>query len=82
MVGRVVAEAASRAGCGLVDLLCSGYNPGVEEIGLYAILSGELGLEFPFKEEFEPASGEGLIDETGRVIREVGAALRGYWSLG
>jgi len=82
-VGRAVVEAAERAGCGLVDLLCSGYNPGTEEQGLYALFSGELGIELELRESqaLEPVDPR-LLEKTGDVIDELAKILKPYWTLG
>lgn len=81
-IGSAVAEAASKAGCGVVDLVCSGYNPATVEEGWLAILSGEAGLEVETPEE-ETLRREplGLVEETGRVIEALLRRLRNYWSL-
>jgi len=82
-VGRAVVEAAERAGCGLVDLLCSGYNPGTEVQGLYALFSGELGMELDVKESqaHEPEDPK-LLEKTVDVIDELAKILKPYWTLG
>jgi acetoin utilization protein AcuC len=82
MIGSASADAASQAGCGLVDLVCSGYSPGVEEIGLYALLSGELGLEFDYKDEKPPEPLPGAVEKTKEVIIELSRVLKDYWSIG
>jgi acetoin utilization protein AcuC len=82
MIGKATVEAANEVGCGLVDLVCSGYNPGFEEKGLFAILSGELGLELNYKEEeaqLDPV--EGCMEKTDSTIKELSHILRNYWNI-
>ncbi len=81
-IGEAVAEAASRAGCAIVDLCCSGYNPETVAEGWLALLSGEAGLEAGLPED-HPARGEaeGVVEEAGRVIMTLKRRLREYWRL-
>lgn len=80
MIGETTVEMAAEAGCGLVDLVCSGYNPGYEEKGLYALLSGELGLELNYVEVL-PERKEGVIEKTKKMIRELGIQFKDHWEL-
>ena len=82
MIGSSTAEAVSKLGCGLVDLVCSGYNPGAEEIGLYAILSGELGLEFTFKDDKVIVDRPDLVKKTREVVNKLSLILKDYWTIG
>jgi len=82
-VGRAVVEEAERAGCPLVDLLCSGYNPGTEVQGLYALFSGELEAELDVKESQAPEPEDPkLLEKTADVIDELAKILKPYWTLG
>jgi acetoin utilization protein AcuC len=82
-VGRAVVEEVERAGCPLVDLLCSGYNPGTEVQGLYALFSGELGAELDVKESQAPEPEDPkLLEKTADVIDELAKILKPYWTLG
>jgi acetoin utilization protein AcuC len=82
MIGEETVRAAEEAGCGLVDLVCSGYNPGYEEKGLYAILCGELGLELNYMEdEPQPEPISGCIEKTNSTINELSHLLRDYWKI-
>lgn len=82
MIGESTVEMAREAGCGLVDLVCSGYNPGFEELGLFAILSGELGLEVNYSEEGKrPEIPSGVKEKTDVVISELGSTLRDFWEI-
>jgi acetoin utilization protein AcuC len=82
MIGQATAESAREVGCGLVDLLCSGYNPGFEEKGLLALLSGELDLELNYKEdEVLPEPVEGCVEKTSSTILELSHILRDYWNI-
>jgi acetoin utilization protein AcuC len=82
MIGKATVEAASEVSCGLVDLVCSGYNPGFEEKGLFALLSGELSLEFNVKEdEAQPEPVEGCIEKTNSTIMELSHIIKDYWNI-
>lgn len=82
MIGEATVEAAEMAGCGLVDLVCSGYNPGFEEKGLYAILSGELGLSLDYMEDVpKPEPVAGCVEKTVSMIDELSTILRDYWRI-
>jgi acetoin utilization protein AcuC len=82
-IGEVVAEAASKAGCGVVDLCCSGYNPSTVAQGWLALLSGVAGLEVPLVESTQPPVADGVVvGETRDVISEIQSKLAEYWSLG
>lgn len=81
-IGRAVSEAAEEAGCGLVDLVCGGYNPGYEEKGLFSLLSGELGLDLNYREEGLPrVSDPTVVSETKAVINRLSDVLSGYWNI-
>jgi acetoin utilization protein AcuC len=80
-IGRTVVEEASRAGCGLVDLLCGGYTPGLEEKGLYALFAGELGIKLDYGEDTEPPSFPGVLDKTKAVLKELTTTFKPYWNL-
>ena len=60
-------------------LVCSGYNTGYDE-GLYAILSGELGLELDYVEVL-PERKEGVLEKTKKMIREESNQFKDYWEL-
>ena len=82
-LGRTVVEAAERAGCGLIDLLCSGYNPGTEEQGLYSLFAGELGMELDMRESQAPVPEDPkLLEKTEDIIDELAKKLSPYWTLG
>jgi acetoin utilization protein AcuC len=82
-IGEVVAEAASKAGCGVVDLCCSGYNPSTVAQGWLALLSGVAGLDVPLVESTQPPVADGVVvGETRDVISEIQSKLAEYWSLG
>ena len=80
-IGRRVVEVAEDAGCGLIDLICSGYNPGTEELGLYSLFLGELGSELDVVESELPTVTEGVLEETRRTIDYLGSILEPYWFL-
>jgi len=81
-IGKAVIEAAEDVDCGIVDLVCSGYNPGYEERGLYAILSGELGLDLNYTEEVPPPiSDPDLLDVTKNVVNQLSDTLIDYWNI-
>jgi acetoin utilization protein AcuC len=82
MIGEATVEAAEEAECGVIDLVCSGYHPGFEEKGLYAILSGELGLELNYEEdEPRPEPVKGCIEKTNSTIKDLGNILEDYWNI-
>jgi acetoin utilization protein AcuC len=81
MIGTAAAEAALHVGCGLIDLVCSGYNPGTEEIGLYAILSGELGLEFDYIDSKAPEDHSDLVKSTRDAITRLSSTLKDFWKI-
>jgi acetoin utilization protein AcuC len=81
MIGKATVEMAREVGCGLVDLVCSGYNPGFEERGLFALLSGELGLELSYVEEGKPEPEDKCVEKTDSVLKELALILRDYWNI-
>ncbi len=81
-IGRAVSEASAEVGCGVVDLLCGGYNPGHEEWGLYALLSGSLGRELRFRERGRrPKVDSTIVERTSDVLNELGEVLSSYWAI-
>ncbi|RLI10419.1 hypothetical protein DRO42_01285 [Candidatus Bathyarchaeota archaeon] len=82
-IGEAVADAASAAGCGVIDLCCSGYNPETVAEGWLAILSGVTGIEADLVELCPPRrSDPRLLKRTETVIDALAEKLSGYWSLG
>jgi len=81
-IGKAVREASKAQGCGVVDLLCSGYAPGREEKVLYSIFAGELGFEPPYKDN-KPKNKDAtkLLEQTSNVIDALATKLSGYWDL-
>lgn len=81
-IGRSVSEAAKEAGCGVVDLVCGGYNTGYEEKGLYALLSGELGLSLTYQEEgSHPLPDSTVVSKTRTIINQLSDVLSDYWNI-
>jgi acetoin utilization protein AcuC len=81
-LGRSASEAADEMGCGLVDLLCGGYNPGHEEWGLYALLLGELNQELKFHEEgHSPKKNTKTLEKTEEILKKLRNSISGYWSI-
>ena len=78
-VGRSVVEVAERVGCGLIDLICSGYNPGTEELGLYSLFLGELGEKLDIAESTSPNVTDGVFEETSRTIDKLSSILEPFW---
>ncbi|UCH57743.1 MAG: histone deacetylase family protein [Candidatus Bathyarchaeota archaeon] len=79
LIGKVVAEAAAEAGCGVVDLCCSGYNPATVAEGWFSLLSGVAGYE-EFPTEQPPQSWmPNPLDETRSVIESVKRRLGDHW---
>ena len=81
-IGTAVAEAASTAGCGAVDLCCSGYNPETDAKGWLYILSGLMGVNISLSEPKLPRwNVSNPIEATETVIESVTKRLSEYWSL-
>jgi acetoin utilization deacetylase AcuC-like enzyme len=81
-IGTAVADAASAAGCGAVDLCCSGYNPETVAQGWLYILSGLMGVNVSLYEPKPPRWGvPSPIEATESVIEAVTKRLSEYWSL-
>jgi acetoin utilization protein AcuC len=81
-IGRTVAEAAEKASCGLVDLLCGGYSPGREEKGLYSLFSGEYEIPLTQKEDEPPLSHDpSLLTRTESIINQLSDLLADYWEI-
>jgi acetoin utilization protein AcuC len=79
-IGRAVAEASEEAGCGVVDLCCSGYNPATVANGWLSLLTGIMGEKNPSVEQAQsPERSEAAFRETEKVIRDVQKHLEGYW---
>jgi len=82
-VGAAVSDAAHAAGCGVIDLCCSGYNPETVAEGWLAILSGLMGVETGLMEPSPPRSpGPELLEATEAVIEALAERLGGRWDLG
>ncbi len=81
-VGKAVSDAASAAGCGVVDLCCSGYNPETVAEGWLAIISGLIGVEVELEERGTPRRVDTRhLEATNAVIGELAKRLREYWIL-
>ena len=80
-VGRSVVEVAERAGVKLIDLICSGYNPGTEELGLYSLFLGELDEKLDIVESTSPEITDEVFEETNRTIDELSSILEPYWDI-
>jgi acetoin utilization protein AcuC len=79
-IGKAVSQAAEEAGCGVVDLCCSGYNPATVAEGWLSLLTGVMGEENPCVELAPPPRSSGAVfKETERIIGDVKRRLRGYW---
>ncbi len=80
-VGVAVSEATRQAGCGVVDLCCSGYNPSTVAEGWLAIISGVTGIEVDLKERSSPPRESGrVVESTQKVIDSLKYLLREHWS--
>jgi acetoin utilization protein AcuC len=81
-IGKSTCEAAEEIGCGVVDLVCGGYNPGYEEKGLYAIFCGELGQGLSYREEGPPPTKDiKVVNKTNAVINQLSDILKDYWRI-
>ena len=79
-IGKAVSQAAEEAGCGIVDLCCSGYNPDTVAEGWLSLLTGAMGEENPCVELAPPPrSSETVFKEAESVIGDVKRRLREYW---
>jgi acetoin utilization protein AcuC len=82
LIGRKVSDTAKEIGCGVVDLVCGGYNPGHEEWGLYALLSGSIGKPLTFSERGrKPKHDESVLGKTSEIVKELGEVLSPYWKI-
>ena len=81
-IGEAVSRASGEARCGVVDLVCSGYNPTTVAEGWYALLSGEIEIELELPED-APRTGADprLLERTETVIRSLAKILSDHWSL-
>lgn len=80
-IGMAASKAAEEVGCGLVDLLCGGYNPGSEEKGLFSLFSGELGLDLSVREEKPSVPDSTVASKTKRMINRLSEVISGYWKI-
>jgi len=81
-IGHAVSLASVDAGCGVIDLVCGGYNPGYEEKGLYALLSGCIGKPLQYGEEgIRPVNDPGVLKKTREVINELSDVLSQFWDI-
>jgi acetoin utilization protein AcuC len=81
-IGKAVAEASEEAGCGVVDLCCSGYNPATVADGWLSLLTGVMGERNPSVEPAPPPGrSEEAFMETERVIRDIKRLLGEYWDI-
>ncbi|MGD2200218.1 MAG: histone deacetylase family protein [Candidatus Bathyarchaeota archaeon] len=81
-IGAAVAEGSRTAGCGVVDLCCSGYNPSTVAEGWVSLLFGVLGRDNPSVDPQPlPPASEGALRETRRVIGRVKSELEGRWGV-
>jgi acetoin utilization protein AcuC len=81
-IGHAVAGTARDLGCGVVDLVCGGYNPGVEEWGLYALLSGSMGKPLTFGEnDLNPNSDSTIYGKTVDVVSGLREVIKPYWRI-
>jgi acetoin utilization protein AcuC len=79
-IGKTVSQAAEEAGCGVVDLCCSGYNPTTVAEGWLSLLTGAMGEENPCVDLAPlPRSSEAVFKETGRIIGDVKRHLQEFW---
>lgn len=82
-IGAEVSQAAFDAGCGVIDLCCSGYNPETVAEGWLALLSGLMGVEVELDELRPPPTAKPeMLKATEAVINRLAERLSGYWSLG
>jgi len=80
-IGNAVAEAAQGAGCGVVDLCCSGYNMETVAEGWLSLLSGVMERENPVTQQECFPVYAGALEATRGVIEAVKGRLGEYWSL-
>ncbi len=79
-IGKAASRAAKEAGCGVIDLCCSGYNPTTVAEGWLSLLTGAMGEKNPSMELAPPPQrSETAFKETERIIGEVKRHLREYW---
>jgi acetoin utilization protein AcuC len=81
-IGRAVAEAAKKSGCGIVDLCCSGYNPLTVADGWFSLLTGAMGKALQMNEYSPPPSSpDSIIRKTVQVVENVKTTLNEYWDI-
>jgi acetoin utilization protein AcuC len=81
-IGMSVSEISDAAGCGVVDLCCSGYNPSTIAEGWLALLSGVIGYELDLQEPKPPLrTSNWVLEKTEAVIVEVKKRLNDYWNI-
>jgi acetoin utilization protein AcuC len=79
MIGEKVSEIAGACRGRAIDLIASGYNRDVLPYGWLALISGLAGWDTAI-EEPPPIPEDPAVSKTERVIQEVKAQLRDYWS--
>ena len=81
-IGRAVAEASKKSGCGIVDLCCSGYNPLTVADGWFSLLTGAMGKELQMNEYSPPPiSPDSIVRKTVQVVENVKTTLNEYWDI-
>jgi acetoin utilization protein AcuC len=81
-IGREVAEASEEAGCGVVDLCCSGYNPVTVASGWLSLLTGIMGEMNPSVELVPPPErSKATFRETEKIISNVKRHIGKYWDI-
>jgi acetoin utilization protein AcuC len=80
-LGKRVMDVARVADCRVVDLICSGYNPGTEEQGLYSLFCGELGAELDIVESSIPNTTPEVLVDTDKMIDDLAHILEPFWNI-
>jgi acetoin utilization protein AcuC len=80
-IGKSVRLAAAGVEAPIINMSCSGYNPYTVAEGMYAILTGIMGLELDVEEIFSPNYMRRQIETVKKTIEELALNLKDYWSI-
>jgi acetoin utilization protein AcuC len=80
-IGKSVRLAAAGVEAPIINMSCSGYNPYTVAEGMYAILTGIIGLELDVEEIFSPNYMRRQIETVKKTIEELALNLKDYWSI-
>jgi acetoin utilization protein AcuC len=79
-IGKSVRLAAESVGAPIINMSCSGYNPYTIAEGMYAILTGILGINLDVEEIFSQKYRRSHMGAVEKTIEELAISLQDYWS--